>query len=157
MISLADITKTIVRRSHGMTDRQPMHATREWAIGLSGAVLIVLVGSFYLWTLYHSYRNTTFIDSAEGNDTAIYQADVVNRATTIIFERQQTFQTLLSSIDTNTVNDTDRVETSTTTTSTSTTTEMLSTESTNEAVATSRADNVLLESEDELNDIQLVP
>lgn len=100
MVSLSTITKTVKRRSRGASDSRQMHATREWAIGLLGFTVIVVAGSFYLWWLYQSYSNTTFISETEVNSVSIYQASLANQATEIITERQEIFKSQFGDIAT---------------------------------------------------------
>lgn len=152
MLDFKKISRSVARRSKGISDPQIMHASRDWWLGIIGGATLVIVGGSYLWYLNQSYHKTTFItDSVTANGVS-YQADTVARAVEIVKEKKTKFNQVAGTeeIIENTI-DLSETETPTTTTETDINNENALEESLEENVVESEDVN------EEVSDVQPMP
>lgn len=94
MISKKDIIKMarhVTRRGSNIPDNRLMHPYREWFIGLSGAILIAIVGAGYNATVFSHYNSLEGQIAARSLETVKYQREVAERVLEYYGARAEVF------------------------------------------------------------------
>ncbi len=100
MTNKTDILKMalhVFKRGHGMNDRRGLNARREWLIGISISVCIVLAGSIMSYRMFMEYRYVK-TDASENASTVVeYNENTAKKASEIYTKRQSAFLELQKS------------------------------------------------------------
>jgi len=91
MLDFKKISRSVMRRSKGISDPRIMHATRDWWLGIIIGLTIAVSGGGYLWYLNQSYQKTTFITDSVAVNGATYRAEVVAKAVGIVEKKREQF------------------------------------------------------------------
>ena len=93
---IAKIAKRVLKRQSGVRDHQIIHPRREWAVGLLGGLILLIVGATWSFFTYRdvSGREVENTDTVEVEQT-IYRDELVNAALEKLRERQASYQALL--------------------------------------------------------------
>ena len=91
------------RKRKGSFDRSIMHPEREWFIGLS-LVLIILLGSVY-WSVvrYNQYSNVTTSETSDGDELLIYKNGLVKSALVDFAKRAEEYEAVKAALGSNIV------------------------------------------------------
>lgn len=98
MIDTTDITKMvkhIVRRGQGVADPHIMHPMREWLLGVSVVLLLVMLGaglSFHLYRIYDSQRTTEITTIAP---VVSYAAPTIAEAVSVYSAKRAVYEAVL--------------------------------------------------------------
>lgn len=100
MIETKDIKKMIahiIRRDKGIADTNIMHPSREWFTGLTLAVMIVIMGSWFCWYLYNAQTLKMQAEVTVVETAVPYQAVVVQNALELFAAKQKRFAEIIGS------------------------------------------------------------
>ena len=99
MITKNDIIKMarhVLRRSQGRPDNRIIHPLRDWLIGLSIAVLMLVTLSIYAGSLFFTEKNNDIDAYSVDIETVTYEYERVNNVLETYRARETTFDKLRS-------------------------------------------------------------
>ncbi|MEM9336716.1 MAG: hypothetical protein AAGA35_02585 [Patescibacteria group bacterium] len=104
MIEKKDIIKMarhVLKRARGRRDHQIMHPEREWLVGLLGFVVVVGVGSYWVWQQFERYSNLDPVGGESAVVSVAYRGEIVQAAIDRFGEKTDMYEGLVGAqIDT---------------------------------------------------------
>lgn len=99
MINKKDVTKIfkkVIKRDHGVPDRQLMHPKREWSVGLFLFSILIVAGSTYALIIFNDYSDISVDkESVEVNQLHYKRADA-QEAIRLYQQRKDVFDKTVS-------------------------------------------------------------
>ena len=93
---IAKIAKRVFKHQRGVHDHQIIHPERDWFIGLSGGLLLLVLGSAWSVLTYRDVSDSGVENSGVSEVQQIsYREDMITTALEKTNERQDNYQTLL--------------------------------------------------------------
>lgn len=90
------MAKKILRSDKGVVNPKLMHPAREWGIGITVGLIILVVSMVWSAEVYLSYRDTNFDEVANENEVIVYRASLVENTLALFTNRADYFADLLS-------------------------------------------------------------
>lgn len=88
------VNSILRNQQNTFSDRDIMHPEREWFLGISAGVIVLVLAIFWSVNTYLQFNNISVINSGEQEKSAVYKALLVETALTDFADRKKMYEDL---------------------------------------------------------------